>query len=259
MSLIISSFEFDILTNQFNIPKEILLELPFMLNRVNEEQISEKPSFEERIDFVSIGNFKHEPNWQSVVYLKKTIWPLIKKDLPASKLLIYGAYANQKVKDLHNEKEDFIIKGRAEDAHVVIAKSRVLLAPLQFGAGLKGKLIEAMQTGTPSITTTIGAEGMHKSLPWNGFIEDNPKKFAKKAVELYTNTETWIKAQQIGFEIINQLYDREKLSSRLITKITDLNNNLDQHRSQNFIGELLQHHTLRSTKYLSKWIEAKNS
>ena len=259
LSLIISSFEFDLLTNEFKIPHEILLKIPFMFDRIIEEQISNKPSFEDRVDFISIGNFKHEPNWQSVLFLKKRIWPLIKKELPKAKLLIYGAYSSQKVADLHNEKEGYIVKGRAEDALEVIEKSRVLLAPLQFGAGLKGKLIDAMQTGTPSVTTSIGAEGMHAGLPWNGFIADNPVEIASKAIELYTKREIWMKAQQHGFVITNQLYDKEKLGFRLIDRITELQENLDQHRAQNFMGVLLQYHTLQSTKYLGKWIEAKNS
>ena len=259
LSLIISSFEFDLLTNELKIPGEILLELPFMLDRITEEQISGKPSFKERTDFISIGNFKHEPNWQSVLYLKTAIWPLIKKQLPGAKCLIYGSYANQKVMDLHNEKEGFIVNGRAEDAHEVIEKSRVLLAPLQFGAGLKGKLIDAMQTGTPSITTLIGAEGMQVNLPWNGFIADKPEEIASRAIELYTNQEIWTKMQQNGFNIINELYDRTLLSKKLLVKLNTIRKNITEHRNHNFIGKVLQHHTLQSTKYLSKWIEEKNA
>ena len=63
----------------------------------------------------------------------------------------------------------------------------VCLAPLQFGAGLKGKLLDAMLYGTPSVTTSIGAEAMHDDLPWNGFICDDPEEFATRSVELYQN------------------------------------------------------------------------
>jgi len=84
-------------------------------------------------------------------------------------------------------------------------------------------------------------------------------EIASKAIELYTKREIWMKAQQHGFVITNQLYDKEKLGFRLIDRITELQENLDQHRAQNFMGVLLQYHTLQSTKYLGKWIEAKNS
>jgi len=259
LSLIISSFEMEILTNEFNISSDILIELPFMLDKISDAEKLKSSTVEDSVDFISIGNFKHEPNWQSALFLKRTIWPLIRKQLPEARLLIYGAYASQKVTDLHNDKEGFIVKGRVEDAHDVVSKARVMLAPLQFGAGLKGKLIDAMQCGTPSVTTTIGAESMHGNLPWNGFISDDSEDFAVKSVELYTNKEAWKNAQQNGYDIINQLYDKSELSEKLLKRITYLHENLGSHRTQNFLGNLLRHHTLQSTKYLSKWIEEKNS
>ncbi len=258
LSLIISRFEVELLTRKFNIPSTILVELPFMLDTISNKKRDDIPTYVHRNNFISIGNFKHEPNWQSVLFLKNEIWPLIRKHLPTAQLLIYGAYPSQKVTDLHNEREGFIVKGRAKNAHEVISKAKILLAPLQFGAGLKGKLIDAMQCGTPSITTTIGAEGMQGDLNWNGYIENNPRAFAEKAVDLYHNEEQWQHAQQCGFEMINQLYNKEKLSRQLRTKIQLTQDNLQSHRTRNFIGNLLQHHSLQSTKYLSKWIEEKN-
>jgi glycosyltransferase involved in cell wall biosynthesis len=132
------------------------------------------------------------------------------------------------------------------------------LAPLRFGAGLKGKLIDAMKFGTPSVTTNIGAEAMHHKLPWNGFITDDPTEFALKAVELYSNEILWESAQQNGVEIINTCYSKEKYEKKLLNKIKNIQKNIVEHRLQNFIGSLLVHHTLQGTKYMSKWIEEKN-
>jgi glycosyltransferase involved in cell wall biosynthesis len=84
---------------------------------------------------------------------------------------IYGSYASQKVLQLDNKTEKFIIKGRAIDAKETISKHKILLAPIQFGAGIKGKFIDAMQVGTPSVTTSVGAEAMKGNLNWNGIIE----------------------------------------------------------------------------------------
>ena len=82
----------------------------------------------------------HEPNWQSVLHLKNIIWPLIKKQLPKAEVHIYGAYPSQKVLQLNNKKDAFLVKGRAENVASVMEKAKVCLAPLLFGAGLKGKL-----------------------------------------------------------------------------------------------------------------------
>jgi len=256
LSLIISEDEMSILENQFKIEPSLLHYLPFM-----EEEITTTNhwlNFEEKADFVFIGNFLHEPNWHTVQFLKTKIWPLLSKKLPGAKLNIYGAYPSQKVLQLHNPKENFHIVGRAEDAKQTIAKHRVLLAPIQFGAGLKGKFIDAMQAGTPSVTSTIGAEAMKGNLAWNGFIEDDAELFVSKAVELYQDKIAWLQAQQNGIKIINQRYSKNKFQDKFIKKIDLINKDLKAHRQQNFFGQLLHHHTAQSTKYLSLWIEEKN-
>ena len=258
LSLMISEFEMELLKTTFKIDSSLLYYLPLLLESDQIPDLEKLPSFEDRNDFVFIGNFLHEPNWNAVQYLKETIWPLIKKQLPEAILNIYGAYPSQKVLQLNNTKEGFLIKGRAENANEVVLKARVVLAPLRFGAGIKGKLLEAMQCGTPSITTSIGAESMQDELPWNGFVEDNPKIFANKAVELYQDKKLWLQAQKNGVAIIEQRYLRSSFEADFKEQLGALLNNLQQHRLNNFIGELLQHHTLKSTKYMSKWIETKN-
>lgn len=172
---------------------------------------------------------------------------------------VYGAYTSEKVKQLHSKKDGFLILGRAENAEEVVGKAKVMLAPLRFGAGLKGKLVEAMQCGTPSVTTSIGAEAMHGNLPWNGAIADAPEAFAQAAVALYTDKLTWETAQHHGLDIIHHVYPKEKLGTEFIKRITELQANLENHHQQNFIGSMLMHHTMRSTEFMSRWIEEKNS
>jgi glycosyltransferase involved in cell wall biosynthesis len=258
LSLMISEFEMELLETVFKVDSALLYYLPFLLGPIDESSIQKLPSFEERENFVFIGNFLHEPNWNAVQFLKESIWPLIRKQLPESNLLIYGAYPSQKVLQLHKPAEGFIVKGRAADAEEVIKSGKVVLAPLRFGAGVKGKLIEAMQCGTPSITTSIGAESMHGDLPWNGFIVDEVIDFAHAAVRLCQDKILWLNAQKKGVAIINQRYSKDLFESDFIKRIEFLLFNLEEHRLNNFMGELLQHHTLKSTKYMAKWIEAKN-
>lgn len=257
-SIMVSEFEMDLLKNTFKINASLLYYLPLLLEPVSQDEIQQWLPFEERKDFIIIGNFLHEPNWNSVQYLKETIWPLIRKEIPEANLLVYGAYPSQKVLQLHQPKEGFHIMGRADDAQEVVSKARIVLAPLRFGAGIKGKLLEAMQCGTPSVTTSIGAESMFGDLSWNGFIKDNPEDFAAKAISLYQDKTTWIQAQKNGIQIIEKRYLKSNFVSEFKDYILTLQNNLKQHRLNNFMGALLQHQTLQSTKYMSKWIEAKN-
>lgn len=258
LSLIISTFEMELLTSVFKIDNSLLLYLPFMLNQINKEETQSLPSFEERAHFISIGNFLHEPNWQSVLHLKNNIWPLIKKQLPKAEIHVYGAYPSAKVLQLNNTKDGFLIKGRAENVSSVMQKAKVCLAPLLFGAGLKGKLIDAMQNGTPNVTTKIGAEAMSKNLAWSGIIADEAQTFADAAVRLYQNQKTWVTAQNNGFKIINEVYPKKLYANLLTQKLNDLLSSITKHRRNNFLGAMLQHHALNSTKYLSKWIAEKN-
>lgn len=253
LSLIISEFEFELLTNKFRINPEILFYIPFLTENVERKN----PEFSARNNFVSIGNFLHEPNWQTVHQLKK-IWPKIRKKLPETELHIYGAYATEKVFQLQNEKEGFIVKGRAESVEKTFSAYRVLLAPIPFGAGLKGKLWESMVYGIPNVTSSIGVEAMHGNLEWNGFIEDSEKSFTEKAAELYQNEEIWNKSRESGYQILEKIFNKRDFENTFFEKIDEISENLQQHRDKNFLGQILKHHTLNSTKFMSKWIEEKN-
>ncbi len=258
LSLIISQYEMELLKETFRINVDLLYYLPLLVPSITETDMHTWLPFEERKDFVFIGNFLHEPNWNAVQYLKETIWPLIRKHLPKAELHVYGAYPPQKAMQMHKPAQGFYVEGRAEDAQAVVAKAKICLAPLRFGAGVKGKLAEAMQCGTPSVTTDIGAEGMSGNLPWNGAIANTPEEIALSAVHLYTDVVAWKQAQQNGIKIINtrnaESLHTEVLIDTIEASILDLNNR----RSNNFIGSLLLHHTMTSTKYMSRWIEAKN-
>jgi len=258
LTLMISSFEMNLLRDVFNISSELLHYTPFLLNLITEKQIASWPVFEERKHFVTIGNFLHEPNWNSVLYLKENIWPLIRKQLPIAELHIYGAYHSPKVTQLHQPKDGFLIKGRAKSAQEVMLNAKVCLAPLRFGAGMKGKLIDAMECGTPSVTTSIGAEAMHNELEWGGIIADDVQDFVNGAVYLYSDKARWLSAQHNGVEIINQVFDKEFHSKLLIEKLQLVQKTIGEHRHKNFIGSILMHHTISGTKYMSRWIEEKN-
>jgi glycosyltransferase involved in cell wall biosynthesis len=265
LSLIISDYEFELLKNHYSVPEHILLHCPFMLDLQNVTPSAN--SFLDRQHFISIGNFRHEPNWDAVLFLKQTIWPLILKQLPQAELHIYGAYPPPKATQLHNPKQGFLVKGWAEDAKQVMQQARVCLAPLRFGAGIKGKLAEAMFCGTPNVTTNIGSEGMTMGLEWSGLTTDltqfdNQKNsatnFAKNAVLLYQNEALWQQKQQHGYQLIKTNFNKEKIQANLLARIVDIQHNLNNHRSNNFIGQMLQHHQLKSTQYMAQWIEAKN-
>ncbi len=260
LTLIISEAEIKLLKDLFKIPSGLLYYLPIFSDPIDNETVKKFPAFTERNHFIHIGNFRHPPNLDSVLYMKNEVWPLIREQLPDVELHLYGAYPSGKVTSLHDTSKGFIIKGRADHAKGVMQQARVCLAPLRFGAGLKGKLLEAMECGTPSITTEIGSEGINGSLEWSGYISnyDEPLVFANRAVELYSNMKIWNICSKQGFRIINERFTDLKLMDVLIDRLSELRKKLEVHRNQNFTGSMLMHHTTASTKYMSRWIEAKN-
>lgn len=257
LSLIISEVEMKILQEQFQLDPALIYYLPFLEEAINEEDIRNWRAFEAREGFVFIGNFLHEPNWHTLQVLKTKVWPLLRKKVPAASLHIYGAYATQKVMQLHNEKERFLLHGRAVHAREAISNHRILLAPIQFGAGVKGKFIDAMQVGTPAVTTTVGAEAMSGGMDWNGEIADDLTAFTDHAAALYQDKNRWLKAQQNGVLIINERYGKSKFINAFMTAIQTLSADLTGHRRRNFFGQILQYHTANSTKYMSLWIAEK--
>lgn len=256
ISLIISAYEMGLLTDTFKVDSALLHHLPFMVDLDTLPKTTK--SFDERQHFMTIGNFRHAPNWDAVLYLQ-SLWPLIRKKLPQAELHIYGSYPPPKATALHSPKMGFLIKGWAENAYTVMENARVCLAPLRFGAGLKGKLLDAMVMQTPSVTTPIGAEGMQvPDIPWPGGIAYDAEGFVDAAVHLYCDKQAWEAAQSHTSTHLQHQFNGQMLAKQLIEKVSKVQQNLTEHRLNNFTGAMLKHHTMTSTKYMSQWIMEKN-
>ncbi|MDX8390035.1 MAG: glycosyltransferase family 4 protein [Mariprofundaceae bacterium] len=255
LTLLISDAEISLLQDTFAVPANLLHLCSLMVESNQTDHIL--PGFSQRANFITIGNFRHEPNWDAVLWLKQQIWPKIRRKMPQATLHIYGAYPPEKAMALHHANDGFHLLGWAEDANDVLKHARLLLAPLRFGAGLKGKIANAMLAGTPNITTCIGAEGMMGDHAWGGRIANHAEDFANTAVDLYHDKPAWQQAQQHGFEIIRQL-DQGKHGDMLIKRIKEVRDQRVEHRLQNFTGAMLRHHQHRSTEFMSRWIMEKN-
>lgn len=254
LNLMISDVESQLLIEQFKVPAALLHWCPLMIDT----PVAAYRNFDERAHFLSIGNFRHAPNWDAVLWMKSTIWPLIRQQLPTTQLHIYGAYTPPKATALHNPAQGFHIMNWAEDALEVMTAARVCLAPLRFGAGIKGKIVDAMLCGTPNVTTPIGAEAMHGGLPWAGAVETSAVALAQAAVRLYQDRVLWQQAQANGQALLAERYERRIHGPALIARIQACRQDLAARRRDNFTGAMLRHHHHKSTQYMSQWIEAKN-
>ncbi len=256
LTLMISRAESELLREHFHIADYLLHEIPLFY--AEQDKVTSPLPFTERQHFITVGNFRHQPNWDAVLWLRQQIWPAIRKQLPDAQMHIYGAYPPKKATQLHNESQGFLVLGWAQDAKAVVSQARVCLAPLRFGAGIKGKLLEAMLCGTPSVTTDIGSEGIAQSNQWPGYIANTAEDLIASAVALYKDPQTWQQAQTRGFELIQHKFLAEPHQHQLIKAIEKASQNLQSNRLSNFTGLMLKHHQHRSTEFMSRWIEAKN-
>lgn len=254
LSLIISPTEYNILIKNFRIPPETLTYLPFQLE--SKDATTAPRTYAERKHFCFIGNFLHEPNWRTVLQLKN-IWGKIRRKLPDSEIHIYGAYTSEKVRQLDNAADGFRIKDRAENAIYTLSLYRVLLAPIPFGAGQKGKFIDALRAGTPSITNSIGAEGMIQNSPWPGAIVDDLDDFCDQAIALYKSEALWQQASQHGRNML-RAFSLKKESLAFKQQLERITEDLEAHRQFNFMGQILWSNQFMANKYRSQWIEEKN-
>ncbi len=121
---------------------------------------------------------------------------------------IYGAYAPQQLLQLNNPKEGFIIKGWSENVENTMKNYRVQLSPLRFGAGLKGKLLDAMRFGLPSVTTEVGAEGMCGKFAFGGSVVASNEDFINASVKLYSDENTLERSPEKWFQLYKGTFSK---------------------------------------------------
>lgn len=148
--------------------------------------------FEERKNVLFIGS-AHTPNVDALYYLNNEIMPLVWSEIPDLRVNIIGS-VNKAIKDIENP--NLVFLGYVENIDASFASNKFMIAPLRYGAGVKGKIGQAFEYFLPVVTSSIGAEGMHLVNNKNALIEDSKEGFAKAMIDLYTNKKLWQKLQK---------------------------------------------------------------
>ena len=145
--------------------------------------------FEKRKNLLFIGGFAHQPNIDAVTYYCQAIEPLIQQVLTEIQTYVIGSDTPPEIYKLATK--SVIIKGYVKDLKPYFCNSRVFIAPLRFGAGVKGKVNMSMSYGLPVVASTIAAEGINMHNHFNGMIADEPQQFAQSVVRLYQDQRLW--------------------------------------------------------------------
>jgi glycosyltransferase involved in cell wall biosynthesis len=165
------------------------------------------PPYENRRDFLFIGGFEHTPNVDAMLWFVRHVMPLIRQQLPAAKLHMIGSKMPDVIQALASE--NVIAHGHVENVRPFFESCLLSIAPLRWGAGVKGKINQSMSFGVPVVSTTIGAEGMHLTHGQNVLVADSPADFANQIVRLYEDPVLWNKLSQNGVKNIEEHFSPE--------------------------------------------------
>lgn len=176
--------------------------------------------FTERRDIVFVGGYQHTPNVDAVLYFATEIMPLLRKQLPGVRFYAVGSKPPAGIQALASE--DVIIAGFVEDLTPLLDKMRVSVAPLRYGAGIKGKIGTAMAVGLPVVATSLAVEGMSLSDGENIVVADGPEAFANAIVKIYHNEDLWCRISQNGLMFAASAWGAEAAWGILAGIVADL-------------------------------------
>jgi len=186
-------------------------------------------SLADRKDLLFIGHYPHSPNEDAVIYFVKEVLPIIHKTIPGVNFTMLGNGITKNVKALAGQYVKAV--GYEEDPTPYFNSSRVFVAPLNFGGGMKGKIGQSMSLGLPVVTTKIGAEGMKLVHEENALIANSPESFADEVIRLYKNDTLWNKLSDEGLNHIEKNFSYNSLRP-VIKKIFSPNGE-EKQESQN--------------------------
>jgi GT2 family glycosyltransferase len=168
--------------------------------------------FERREHILFVGNFRHRPNADAVHFYAREVLPRVRESLPSVELLLIGGNAPPEFAAY----EGVRVLGYVPDIEPLLAASRVSVAPLRFGAGINGKIGEALAHGLPVVTTTIGAAGIGLRDGEEALIADSPEDLADATVRLYTDAALWRRLSDKGFAHVERNF-----SPRVVRKVVN--------------------------------------
>ncbi len=180
--------------NTFHLGNDQLLELPALSFQSTEKALC------------FMGTLNWEPNVDGLVWFLNEVWPKIKEKETGVKMYVLGKNADQRIIEAVARQSDVELTGFVENLDEYLRKTRVYIAPLRIGSGMKVKVLEGLYRGVPSVTTSVGAEGLAVKSAEHLFIADDKKVFAKHCIDLLNEEELWTSLGRSSRELANKKY-----------------------------------------------------
>ena len=171
------------------------------------------PGFEERRDILFIGGYQHTPNAEAVLYFCREILPSLRQRIPELRFLVLGSRPTAEIQALASEHVQVL--GFQKDITPYFNACRLMVAPLRFGAGIKGKLGTSFSYGLPVVASSIAAEGMYLQHGREVLIADTPQEFADAVVRLYNDPQLWTQMSAAGRQLLRERFSPEVIRQGL--------------------------------------------
>ncbi len=206
LSILVSEYE-----------RQLIAELyPSLVTRVMplpREIPGRKNGFAARKDIAFVGGYLHKPNLDAVDYFVKDVWPLIENKLPGVKFKVVGSNMPSEFSKYASDSVDLV--GFVDDLGDVFDNVRLSVAPLRFGAGIKGKVVSSLSYGLPCVASSIAAEGMNLTEGVNILQSDDPEEFATLVYKAYCEEALWTNLSDAGLRFVHERHAIESFEQRL--------------------------------------------
>jgi glycosyltransferase involved in cell wall biosynthesis len=168
----------------------------------------ESPGFSDRADLVFVGSFRHPPNVDAARWLVEEIWPIVRQALPSVRLHLVGADAPESVLALEQH-QGVELRGHVPDLESLLDQMRISVAPLRYGAGIKGKINQSLARGLPTVASSCAVEGMFLIDGQDVLRADSAQAFSDAIVRLYDDQQLWQSLRAGGLENTQRHFSRE--------------------------------------------------
>jgi GT2 family glycosyltransferase/glycosyltransferase involved in cell wall biosynthesis len=178
------------------------------------------PGYKGRCGILFIGGFRHPPNADAILWFCAQIWPIVRRRLPEIELSIVGSYPSAEVLGLKGNGVEVL--GYVEDIEPLFARVRLTIAPLRYGAGLKGKVVTSLSYGVPCVVTPTAAEGLELENGQGIRVATEPDTFAAAIVQLYEAEDEWDRCSLAGLRAVTERFSVGANRPRIMNVLTEL-------------------------------------
>ena len=216
-SIVVSKYELDLLREL--LPTAIVHQIP-ILRETPPQSSGSAPSLQQRSDFLFIGGYEHLPNVDAVLWFVSEVWPIIQLRSFPRRFVIVGSKVPHNVAAIASDKIE--VRGYVKDLVPLFASCRLSVAPLRYGAGIKGKIVTSLSYGVPVVATSIAAEGADLRHDESILIADTPAAMADQIIRLYDDDDLWQRLSANGYKTFQDKFSLTAGAQKVLAVVDGL-------------------------------------